>query len=172
MLPSFKASDVVVVTAIAASGAAAAIDVYSRRVPNALTFGLAIAGLALAAAGVSGVTVAAAIGGLVLGLLLMLPGHVIGGTGAGDVKMLAALGTLLGPRGVFVAFFYSAIAGGVLAVAVALRRRILQRTVERAAALVTTRGGNVAAIEHSASDNRFAYAPAIAVGAIAAALGW
>ena len=34
-----------VVTAIAtASGAAAAIDVYSRRVPNALTFGLALVG--------------------------------------------------------------------------------------------------------------------------------
>ena len=160
-------------TAIAGgSGTAAAIDLFSRRVPNALTFGLALVGLTLAAAGLSGLSVASALAGLVVGLLLMLPGHVIGGTGAGDVKMLAALGTLLGPGGVLAAFFYAAIAGGVLAVVVAMRRRILRRTVERAAALVATRGANVAAIEHNASDNRFAYAPAIAVGAIAAALGW
>jgi len=36
---------------------------------------------------------------------------------------------------------------------------------------VTTAGGNVAEIEHQSADNRFAYAPAIAVGALAAALG-
>jgi len=31
---------------------------------------------------------------------------------------------------------------------------------------------NVAEIERGTIDNRFAYAPAIALGAIAAALGW
>ena len=169
----FNTSDVMVMTAIAGgSGTAAAIDLFLRRVPNALTFGMALVGLTLAAAGVSGLSVASALAGLVVGLLLMLPGHVVAGTGAGDVKMLASLGTLLGPRGVVAAFFYAAIAGGVLAVVVAMRRRILGRTVERAAAFVATRGANVAEIEHHGSDNRFAYAPAIAVGAIAAALGW
>ena len=57
---------------------------------------------------------AAAIGG-VLGFVMMLPGHVLGGTGAGDVKLVAALGTLLGPAGVFMAVLYGAVAGGVLA---------------------------------------------------------
>ena len=33
-------------------------------------------------------------------------------------------------------------------------------------------GGNVAAIEDTSKNNRFAYAPAIAIGALAAALGW
>jgi prepilin peptidase CpaA len=109
---------------------------------------------------------------LVVGLLLMLPGHVIGATGAGDVKLLAALGTLLGPRGIVVAFVYSALAGGILALIVARRRSVLRETIERTATLVRTAGGNVAAIEHGTVDNRFAYAPAIAFGAIAAALGW
>jgi prepilin peptidase CpaA len=136
-------SDAVVVTAIAGGGGAGAI-----------------------------VDLMAAVAGLVVGLLLMLPGHVIGATGAGDVKLLAALGTLLGPRGIVVAFVYSALAGGILALIVARRRSVLRETIERTATLVRTAGGNVAAIEHGTVDNRFAYAPAIAFGAIAAALGW
>jgi len=112
-----------------------------------------------------------AIAGLALGLVLMLPGHLVGATGAGDVKLLGAIGTLLGPAGVLSAFLYTALAGGLLAVVVAVRRRRLQATVERTADLVRTGGANVAAIEHPSSNNRFAYAPAIALGALVAALG-
>jgi prepilin peptidase CpaA len=152
-------------------GASAIVDLWSRRVPNVLTLSVAALGITLAALGLSGHSLFAAFGGLVLGLLLMLPGHLIGATGAGDVKLLAAIGTLLGPSGIAVAFVYTAIAGGVLAVIVARRRRVLRETVERTTALVRTRGGNVAAIEGSSTNNRFAYAPAIALGALAAALG-
>jgi prepilin peptidase CpaA len=163
----------VVVTAIASCGGASAIvDLWSRRVPNKLTLAVAALGLTLAALGLSGHSLLAALGGLVVGLLLMLPGHVIGATGAGDVKLLAAIGTLLGPSGILVAFLYTAIAGGVLALIVAVRRRVLRESVERTAALVRTGGGNVAAIEDRSKNNRFAYAPAIAIGALAAALGW
>jgi prepilin peptidase CpaA len=140
-------------------------------VPNSLTFSVAALGLTLAVMRVSGLTVTQAFVGLVVGLLLMLPGHLIGATGGGDVKLLAAIGTLLGPKGVFLAFLYTAIAGGVLAVIVAAQRHRLADTVERTAALVRTAGANVAEIEHVAANNRFAYAPAIAIGAIVAALG-
>ena len=99
----------------------------------------------------------------------MLPGHLIGATGAGDVKLLAALGTLLGPKAVLFAFVYSAIAGGVLAVVVAMQRRTLDVTMARTAMLVRSRGANVAEIERTTSNNRFAYAPAIAIGALVAA---
>jgi prepilin peptidase CpaA len=117
------------------------------------------------------VSVPQAFGGLALGLALMLPGHVIGATGAGDVKLLAALGTLLGPGRTGSAFLYSAIAGGVLAIIVAFQRRRLAITLDRTSALVRRAGANVVEIEHEASDNRFAYAPAIALGAFVAALG-
>jgi prepilin peptidase CpaA len=173
LTPLSAPSDAVVVTAVAGSGGVSAIvDLWSRRVPNPLTLGVAAMGLTLAALGRSGVSPMAALGGLALGLLLMLPGHVIGATGAGDVKLLAAFGTLLGPRGIVVAFVYAALAGGILALIVARRRRVLRETVERTATLVRTGGGNVAEIEHGTINNRFAYAPAIAIGAIAAALGW
>jgi prepilin peptidase CpaA len=169
----FAASDAVVVTAIAGGGGAGAIiDLRSRRVPNPLTLGVAALGLGLACLGLSGLSPMAAVAGFVVGLLLMLPGHVIGATGAGDVKLLAAFGTLLGPRGIVIAFVYTAIAGGILAVIVARRRQVLRATIERTTALVLTGGRNVAAIEQATIDNRFAYAPAIALGAIAAALGW
>ena len=149
-------------------GAAATIDLRTRRVPNQLTASIAALGLALAAWHASGVTVAGALAGLALGLLLMLPGHLIGATGAGDVKLFAAIGTLLGPTHIVMAFLYTAIAGGVLAVIVARRRRRLQETVERTAVLVRTGGSNVGEIERGTANNRFAYAPAIAIGALAA----
>ena len=47
----------------------------------------------------------------------------------------------------------------------------LEQVFEGTATLVRTGGANVAEIEHPSVDNRFAYAPAIALGALVAALG-
>ena len=68
--------------------AAVAIDVRSRRIPNWLTAAIAAGGLGIAAAG-GALTIRQAIVGAVVGLALMLPGHLIGATGAGDVKLMA-----------------------------------------------------------------------------------
>ena len=156
---------------VAGGGASSAVvDLYTRRIPNALTFGVAAFGLLAAALGVGQLTAGQAFLGLVVGLLLMLPGHVIGATGAGDVKLFAAIGTLLGPRAMVSAFLYTAIAGGALAIVISLQRRLLRETVGRAFALVRTAGASVGDIERAAV-NRFAYAPAIAIGSLAAALG-
>ena len=54
--------------------------------------------------------------GFVMGFALMLPGHLLGATGAGDVKLMAAIGALVGPVLMVKAFLFTAIAGGVLAV--------------------------------------------------------
>jgi prepilin peptidase CpaA len=167
-----RTSDLLTVAAVAASGASsAAVDLWTRRVPNALTFTTAAAGLGLAWAGLTGVSIWMALGGLALGLALMLPGHVIGATGAGDVKLFAALGTFLGPAGTGMAFLYTALAGGVLAVLVSVKRRRTREMISEAATLVLTAGANVGRIERPSSNNRFAYAPAIAIGAMVAALG-
>src|SRR5262245_57563347 len=100
----------------------------------------------------------------------MLPGHFFGATGAGDVKLFAAAGALLGPVTTVQAFLYTAIVGGVLAVAIAIRRRRLRQTLGGAAKLVSQGSAAAAAIESPEADNRFAYAPAIAVGVVMAAL--
>jgi prepilin peptidase CpaA len=163
----------IVVGAVAAcAGTGALVDMRTRRVPNPLNIGIAALGVALAASGNGPVSLWLALGGCAVGLLAMLPGFLIGATGGGDVKLVAALGTLLGPRGVLFAVLYSAIAGGLLALIVAARRRRLRDTMERTATLLRTCGANVAEIEHGSADNRFAYAPAIAIGSLVVALGF
>src|SRR5262245_15922463 len=132
--------------------------------------GITVFGLVVAAARLGALSPTQALIGFAVGLALMLPGHVIGATGAGDVKLFAALGTLLGPHAIVMAFFYTALAGGALAIVVGRRRRLLRPTVERTTTLRGTGGANVREIEH-ATVNRFAYAPAIAIGSLAAALG-
>jgi Flp pilus assembly protein protease CpaA len=164
-----KTSDIVVVI-VAASGAAGAfIDLRTRRVPNPLTMGTAVVGVGCAALHAIGLSVGASLAGLAVGLLLMLPGHVIGATGAGDVKLFAAMGTLLGPYGIGFAFLYTAVAGGLLALIVAAKRGRVGVTVGQTASLVSSMGASAPAIE-AQSNNRFAYAPAIAIGALVAAL--
>ena len=169
----FKIFDPVALYAVAGCGSAsAAIDLRVRRVPNQLTVGIAALGLLLAALHATRVGVPGALGGLAIGLALMLPGHLIGTTGAGDVKLMAALGTLLGPGRTGLAFIYMAIAGGLIALVIAARRRRMRVTIERTAALLRTSGTAAAAIERPCEDNRFAYAPAIVAGALAAAMGF
>ena len=140
-------------------------DVRTRRIPNWLTGSIAGAGFGLAVGGGVVTPMQAALG-LLTGLLLMMPGHLIGATGAGDVKLMAAVGTLLGPDLTFRAFLYSAVAGGVFAVAVATRRGILATTLQDASRLVTSPAVVREAIESPARANRFAYGPAIATGTL------
>ena len=154
---------------VAGTGTGAAIDLRVRRVPNALTMTLAMAGVALAATGLGRLGVSAAIAGWFAGLALMLPGYLLGATGAGDVKLLAAVGALLGPEGVFWAFLYTTLAGGAIALIIAMLRGRLQTTLDETMWLVFSRGANKPAIEDPKANNRFAYAPAIAIGAVVAA---
>jgi prepilin peptidase CpaA len=149
---------------------AAAIDLRIRRVPNVLTAGIALVGLGIAAMGLGRVGIWLALAGCLVGLALMLPGYLIGAMGGGDVKLLAAVGTLLGPGATLRAFVASAIAGGLIAIVVAWRRGRLTATVAGTAMLVTSVGSRIDEINETGRDNRFAYAPAIAVGVIVAAL--
>jgi prepilin peptidase CpaA len=159
----------VTATIVAVATIAAAIDVRTRRIPNALTGTTAGAAIALGLAGVTGLSLAAVLGGMAIGFVLLLPGHVLGATGAGDVKLLASLGGLLGPAGVLEAFVYTAIAGGVLALGLAASRGRLTATVHGAMRLVTAPAAGRVAARAAGSVNRFPYGPAIAVGAILAA---
>ena len=165
-----RPSDAIVLATVAAGASTgAAIDLWTRRVPNPLTVLLASSGIAFAACGISGLSVSASLAGFFLGLLLMLPGHVFGATGAGDVKFFAGMGALIGPAHIATAFIYTAIAGGAIAVIVSLRRRRLQQTLAGTARLFGPPAAD--ALDSPLANNRFAYAPAIAVGTTLAALG-
>ena len=145
--------------------AAVVTDVRSRRIPNWLTGSIAGAGFGMAFGGGTVTPLQAALG-LLTGLVLMMPGHLIGATGAGDVKLMAAVGAVVGPDVALRAFLYSAVAGGVFALAVAMHRGILTSTLQDAGRLVTSPAGAREAIESPARANRFAYGPAIAAGTL------
>ena len=149
---------------------AAIVDAASRRIPNVVCAATAASGVVFAATGVSRISLASSLIGLTLGMALMLPGYIFRSTGAGDVKLFAAAGTLLGGGKILSAFLFVAIAGGVLAVGVAWHRGRLARTVKQTAWLCSHPSDAKAAVESPREHNRFPYGPAIAVGCVMAAL--
>lgn len=86
-------------------------DVRTRRIPNYLTLGTALAGLGFqfGAHGWAGLTQGFL--GLGLGFALMIGFYLKGGLGAGDVKALAGLGAWLGPRHTLYLFIYMGLSG-------------------------------------------------------------
>jgi prepilin peptidase CpaA len=155
---------------VACAGLAAIVDLRTRRIPNLLTFPAVALGILLAMSGAAGQSLGSALLGLGVGAGLMLPGYFWGGTGAGDVKLMGAVGSLLGPGLAMRAFLASAIAGGALALAVAVRRGRLRSAICGAAGLaIGTPRAECAGADVDA--RRFAYGPAIAIGT-AVALVW
>jgi prepilin peptidase CpaA len=108
------------IPAIAAAVAAtsALTDVRDRRIPNRLTYPAMIAGLALQAAvhGWRGLLLSGA-GALLFGGVFLLF-YLVRAMGAGDVKLAAALGCIIGPAASWQVMFFTAVAGGVMAIAV------------------------------------------------------
>jgi prepilin peptidase CpaA len=112
--------------ATAAASLAAVVDVRSRRIPNWLTGGLALSGLVFNVwrGGLTGIGLALA--GAALGLAMLLPFYAIKAIGAGDVKLLAALGAILGPQELVSVAIYAALAGGLIsAIMLAFSGRLL-----------------------------------------------
>ena len=150
--------------------AAAWVDWREQRIPNRLV----IAGLALGLAGQVALGgwmgLLAALGGVAVGIVLMLPFYVIGGMGAGDVKLMGMVGAFLGPAGALSATFLTFLAGGVLAVGVALRRRTLgralgnTRTMLVGSLLSAATLGKAELAPPVASAGKLPYGVAIAVG--------
>jgi prepilin peptidase CpaA len=103
--------------------AAAVIDGWKLKVPNWLTFPMILSGWAygLLAGGWAGLGYSVL--GTFAGLGLLLPLYAIGGMGAGDVKLLAGVGAWVGTTITFYAFCWSAVAGGLIALAMVLYRR-------------------------------------------------
>jgi prepilin peptidase CpaA len=95
-------------------------DLRLQRIPNLLTYP-AMAGALLYHAGKGGVDgLLFSAGGLALGVALLILPYLMGGMGAGDVKLLGAVGAMLGPKGVFISFVFTGLVGGVYALALVI----------------------------------------------------
>jgi prepilin peptidase CpaA len=107
---------------------AAWIDGRELRVPNWLTYPMALAGVLynVFAGGFFGsageIGFVGSLLGLVTGLVCLLPLYSVGGMGAGDVKLMAGVGAWLGWQITLTAFLVSTVVGAVMAVAMVLHR--------------------------------------------------
>jgi prepilin peptidase CpaA len=106
------------IAAVTIAVVAGAWDLRTRRIPNLLTFGAALAALAVHAyaGGFAGAWMSVA--GWLVGAAFFLPFFALGGMGGGDAKLLAALGAWLGPAAIVWVALYSSLAGGVMALVV------------------------------------------------------
>ena len=106
-------------------------DVRYRRIPNLFVLATLIAGLTLnfAIGGFSGVL--SGVGGCVFAFILMFMLHVFGAMGAGDVKLFAAIGSVVGAQLVLPTFVVVVITGGLLALVNILRTGIFRTTMQR-----------------------------------------
>jgi len=102
------------------AGAACVTDLRDGRIPNVLTFGAIALAFVVHALMPQGSGLAHVGFGLLVGLAVFFPFFALGGMGAGDVKLMAAIGAWLGPALAVLTALHGAIAGGVLAIGVAL----------------------------------------------------
>jgi prepilin peptidase CpaA len=111
--------------AVLLCGAAAWCDLQYRRIPNALTLPSVAVALCLHGFmhGVPGLLLS--LGGMLVAAALVVPGYALGFTGAGDVKLLAAVGALLGLPAALYAALLSLVLGGVLSILLSVWRRNL-----------------------------------------------
>lgn len=112
-------------------------DLRSYRIPNSLTVPAMAAGLLAHTLldGQAGLIVS--LKGLGLGLGLFLIFHLMGGMGAGDVKLMAAVGSFLGPEGVLSAVVVTGLLGGLYASAAMVAHWGLRGTVQHVGAMLT-----------------------------------
>ncbi len=119
---------------------ATVFDLRTRRIPNVLTIPAGLVGLGFAVLeGGSVSLVGAALGVALLGGIFAMVASV-GGMGWGDVKLMAAVGALLGwPVGswaiVLYALLYTALVGGVLAIVMAAMQQRLGAALKATVAL-------------------------------------
>jgi prepilin peptidase CpaA len=147
----------------------AVYDVVSRRIPNAFTLPAILFGLLLHfSLGGWRQLGSAAAGGLLCGLIFLLF-HLAGGMGGGDVKLITAAGCIAGLSLVAPLLILTSLAGGAMAVGVALYHRRLKQTLLNMCALVAHhRTAGLAPHPDFNLDNaqalRLPYAMAIAAG--------
>jgi prepilin peptidase CpaA len=106
-------------------------DVRFRRIPNAYAAAALAGGLLLNTffGGFEGLT--RSLAGCALAFVLMLVLHLVGGMGAGDVKLFAAVGAVVGLRLVLPAFVLVMLVGFAMAVFEMVRVGAVRQTLRR-----------------------------------------
>src|SRR4051794_10536901 len=105
----------VLIVLLAMLMAAAVFDIRNRRIPNWLTIGGVLLGFAINfGIGPPEGGVVFALEGFAVGFGIYMVLHILRAMGAGDVKLMAAVGALVGWERWFGIFFMTAIVGGIM----------------------------------------------------------
>lgn len=148
---------------LAFSAACAYTDLRSREIPNALTVTGALAGFAFHGwrAGWAGLGFAAIGFGAAFGIYLVF--FLLRGRGGGDVKMMAALGAILGWSNWLLLFVLTSVLGGVVALIVIVSRGRVRETGKNLLNLGQQRIGGPGSLA-------LPHAPVVAVAALFTAI--
>ena len=149
---------------------AAVTDFRWQRIPNLLTF-------PSMAVGIVGHTVihgwgglGFSLSGLGLGLVLLLGFYAMGGMAAGDVKLMAAVGSFVGPLNVFLVFLMTAILGGFYSIGMMIHelgfRGMLEHVGRMFKTLFLTGKIKMAFSGNAESDVKLRYGLVIALGTL------
>ncbi|MGH9598302.1 MAG: A24 family peptidase [Terracidiphilus sp.] len=146
-------------------------DLRSRRIPNWLVLPFLVAGIAVSVwfhgwHGLEQSFAGIGLGILIYGLLFWM-----GGMGAGDVKLCAAIGAWIGPGQLVIALVVTGLAGGVMVLCWAAWGGFLKSMFNGAGDLMF---GWMGREEHGNADltisnplrRKIPYAPAIAIGTL------
>ena len=112
---------------IAMVAAAALTDLRTRRIPNWIPVSGAVIGVVFGGL--------PSLAGAALGFGMFIILYIVGGMGAGDVKLFSAVGALIGPQALIVVFIFTGLVGGLAAIALSLSRGQLQETLAKASAI-------------------------------------
>jgi prepilin peptidase CpaA len=112
---------------------AAITDWRSRLIPNWLTVAALASALAIHIATGSWGGLRTSLSGFLVGFVVYLPFLLLRGMGAGDLKLMAAIGSIVGPTNCILVFVLTSLAGGVIAIAVLLSRGRLAETLSNTA---------------------------------------
>ncbi len=144
-------------------------DLRSRKILNIVTFPAIIGGLFYFSifSGIDGFLFSGK--GFLVGLGLLFIPFAMGGIGAGDVKLLAAIGAWKGVMFVFYTGVYAAIIGGVIAIFILIKQRKLGFTFKSMLISLMFFRGTQGSLEINSGNQgtvSIPYAVPIAIGAL------
>lgn len=147
----------------------AIIDFRTQKIPNLITFPTMIIALLyhFSTNGINGLIFAML--GLTTGIGLLIIPYFLEASGAGDAKLMGAVGAILGSKNVFFAFLFIAIIGGIYAVILILFNQkqfkgFLKKQFITLQLFILTREFFPAPIEDSSKKPKLCYGIAIALG--------
>lgn len=150
-------------------------DICYYRIPNILVFPGALIGIllnTLLPLDMSGLGTLTSLAGLGVGLVVLLPLYMLRVMGAGDIKLMAMIGAFTGPSSILIITIYVLLAGGILALSMALLRGSFSKLIDNLKFMLFLRLAGTSTMNPITTENlhqsagKLPYGVAIAAGTL------